>query len=64
MLIPYSISRDVKNQQSGIDLSVMSHEKAASPKEIKYYHVVVITNLPYYKRPEHGEDDRVQFMVS
>ena len=39
------------------------HEKVASAKQVKYYHVVVITSLPFYKRAEHSEEDTVQFMV-
>lgn len=55
--------REIKNLKSGIDMAVTSYEKASSLKQVKYYHVVVITNLPFYKRPEHSEDDTVQFMV-
>ncbi|XP_064383148.1 HCLS1-binding protein 3-like [Halichondria panicea] len=55
--------RGIKNKQSGVDLSVTGHEKAASAKQVRYYHVVVITNLPFYKRAEHSEEDTVQFMV-
>ena len=54
--------REIKNR-SGIDMSVNGYEKASTPKQVKYYHVVVITNLPFYKCPEHSEDDTVQFMV-
>lgn len=49
--------------ENGIDMSVPSHEQASSPKNVKDYHVVVITRLPFFKLPEHSEDSVVQFMV-
>ena len=54
--------RKVRNK-TGIDVSVASYEPAASAREVKDYHVVVITNLPFFKRPEHSKEDVVQFMV-
>lgn len=54
--------RVVKNK-TGIDVSVASYDSAATAKQVKNYHVVVITNLPYFKRPEHSKEDVVQFMV-
>ena len=50
--------------QSGIDISVPSHEPAAVPKLVKFYHVIVITTLPHFKTAVHSEDSVVQFMVS
>lgn len=59
----FFLKREIKNQKTGIDLSVTSHDPAPSAKQVKNYHVVAITRLPYFKHPEHGEDDVVQFMV-
>lgn len=44
-------------------MSVTSHESAPSARQVKDYHVVVITRLPHFKRGEHSEEDVVQFMV-
>lgn len=56
-------SRPLKNQKTGIDLSVTSHDSAPSARQVKDYHVVVITRLPHFKRAEHSEEDVIQFMV-
>ena len=56
--------RKIKNTTTGIDMSVLSHEAAPSPKQIKNYSVVVISNLPFFKLPEHSQDDTIQFTVS
>lgn len=56
-------SRPLKNQKTGIDLSVTGHDSAPSARQVKDYHVVVITRLPHFKRAEHSEEDVVQFMV-
>ena len=56
--------RPLKNAQTGIDMSVTSHDSAPSARQVKDYHVVVITRLPHFKRAEHSEKDVVQFMVS
>lgn len=52
----------VKNK-TGTDVSVASYEPAATAKQVKDYHVVVITNLAFFKLPEHSKEDVVQFMV-
>lgn len=54
--------RLLKNK-TGIDISVAGHDAAPSARQVKDYHVVVITRLPHFKRAEHSEDDVVQFMV-
>ena len=59
----YFTTRDVKNK-TGVDMSVTGHDSASSARQVKDYHVVVITNLPHFKLPEHSEEDVVQFMVS
>ena len=55
--------RKIKNEVVGIDVAVPSHDKANSPKQVKNYHVMVITRLPHFKDATHSEDDVVQFMV-
>lgn len=54
--------REVKNR-TGVDISVTSYDSAPTPKQVKNYHVVVITRLPFFKLGEHSEEDVVQFMV-
>ena len=56
--------RKVKNVDIGIDISVPSREHASAPKNVKKYHVLVITSLPHFKSPVHSEDAVVQFMVN
>lgn len=56
--------RQIKNVNTGTDINVPSFQKASSPRNVKDYHVVVISRLPHFKLPEHSEDDVVQFMVS
>lgn len=57
------IHRELKNVETGIDLSVPSHEDASSPKKVEYYHVVVISRLVYFKQGQHSPEDTVHFMV-
>ena len=49
--------------KTGIDASVTSYGPKGPPKQVKDYHVVIITKLPFFKQPHHSEDDTVQFMV-
>lgn len=63
-MIFYVFNREIKNVKTGTDISVPSFQKASSPRNVKDYHVVVISRLPHFKLPEHSEDDVVQFMVS
>lgn len=58
-----SATRELKNK-TGIEVSVTSYDPAPTPKQVKHYHVVVITNLPFFKLSEHSERDVVHFMVS
>ena len=55
--------RELKNVKTGLDLSVTGYDAAPSAKQVKNYHVVVITKLPFFKLPEHSEQDVVHFMV-
>lgn len=54
--------RELKNK-TGVDVTVTSYDPAPSPKHVKNYHVVVITNLPFFKLPQHSDTDVVHFMV-
>lgn len=63
-MIFYILIREIKNVKTGTDINVPSFQKASSPRNVKDYHVVVISRLPHFKQPEHSEDDVVQFMVS
>lgn len=60
--ISLTICREVKNK-TGLDVSVTSHDPAPTPKQVKNYHVVVITTLPFFKLPQHSDADVVHFMV-
>lgn len=44
-------------------MNVPSYVPADSPRNVKYFHVVVISTLPHFKSEEHSEEDTVQFMV-
>lgn len=44
-------------------MNVPSYVQADSPRNVKYFHVVVISTLPHFKSEEHSEEDTVQFMV-
>ena len=54
---------ELKNVETGIDISVPSYEDASSPKKVEFYHVVVISRLVYFKQGEHSPEDIIQFMV-
>ena len=56
--------RKIKNEAVGIDVAVPSHDKVSSPKQVKNYHVIVITRLPHFKDATHSENEVVQFTVS
>lgn len=62
LTVAFSLYRSIKNR-TGIDINVPSYEPANSPRNVQIYHVVVISNLPHFKLPEHNETDVVQFMV-
>lgn len=54
---------ELKNVETGIDISVPSYEDASSPKKVEYYHVVVISRLVNFKQGQHSPEDIVHFMV-
>lgn len=63
MAVKATVSSRKLKSSTGIEISVPSFEPAPTPKQVKNYHVVVITKLPFFKLPEHSEDEVVQFMV-
>lgn len=63
MAVKATISTRKLKCSTGIDISVPSFESAPTARQVKNYHVVVITKLPFFKLPEHSEGDVVQFMV-
>ncbi|XP_072175995.1 uncharacterized protein [Diadema setosum] len=57
-------SRQLKNIDTGLDISVPEFRKVKQLLTTdEEYHVIVITNLPYFKTTTHKPDDVVQFMV-
>ena len=59
-------NRELKNKITGIDLYVSDFQEIPHRlrKSTYLYHVIVITNLFYYKTKKHKEGDVVQFMVN
>ena len=58
------VPRSVRNVVTGIDASVPSFEKVANPRDVKHYHILVVTSKTNVKSGEHSADEVVQFMVS
>lgn len=57
--------REVKNKVTGVDIYVSDYQEVPHRLRNDYlYHVIVVSNLFYYKKREHRESDVVQFMVS
>ena len=58
------VYRDVKNQESGLDLSVPSYKEVPGlfGKNV-FYQVVAVSRLQCFKSPKHKDADVVQFMV-
>ena len=59
----FLVHSELKNVNTGLDLTVPSYEDASAPKKVKFYHVVVISRLVHFKQGEHSPEDVVQFMV-
>jgi hypothetical protein len=57
------LCRTVKNLNTRIDVSVPKVEKAANPRDVKRYYVLVVTKLVNVKTGEFSSDDVVQFIV-
>ncbi|XP_077990704.1 uncharacterized protein LOC144445026 [Glandiceps talaboti] len=64
MAAPIVTTRELKNTETGIDISIPTYEEIrgllASTTE---YHVIVISKLHYFKTPKHKDNDVVQFMI-
>ncbi|XP_061181606.1 HCLS1-binding protein 3-like [Saccostrea echinata] len=56
--------RELKNRETGIDITIprITQEKGLLQSTYEYQ-VVVVSNLPFFKSPKHKESDVVQFMV-
>ena len=55
---------DLKNKDTGIDISIPSHKEIPGLLTTTVeYHVVTVTILQCFKQPKHKETDVVQFMV-
>ncbi|XP_062595790.1 HCLS1-binding protein 3-like isoform X2 [Saccostrea cucullata] len=56
--------RELKNKETGIDITIprITQEKGLLQSTYEYQ-VVVVSNLPFFKSPKHKENDVVQFMV-
>lgn len=56
--------RELKNKDTGIDLSVPTYKEIKGLLGSSYeYHVMVVSNLSYFKTAKHKESDNVQFMI-
>lgn len=56
--------RELKNKDTGIDLSVTSYQEIPGTVLSTYeYQIVVVTNLSCFKLPSHKENDVVQFTL-
>ena len=59
-----SFCSEIKNKVTGVDIYVSDYQEV--PHRVKdehLYHVIVVSNLFYYKTRQHRENDVVQFMV-
>ena len=60
----FYISRELKNKDTGIDLSIPSYREVKGMLGSSYeYQVMVVSNLQYFKTAKHKESDNVQFVV-
>ncbi|XP_038051394.1 HCLS1-binding protein 3-like [Patiria miniata] len=57
-------SREIKNKETGLDIFVPEYREVSGMlTSYEEYHVIVITNLAYFKTIRNKADDNVQFMV-
>ena len=61
----FNVHRELKNKATGVDILVPQYEHiSGSFGGSVVYHVIVVTQLFYFKTPnKHKESDVVQFMV-
>lgn len=56
--------RELKNKESGIDISIPVYKEIKGLLHSSWeFYVVVVSNLQYFKSPKHKDNDVVQFMV-
>lgn len=61
----FIVCRELKNKETGIDLSVTSYtERKSMLGSVYEYQVMVASNLPVFKSAKHKDTDNVQFTVS
>ena len=59
------VSRQVKNTETGVDLSVTSYKEVKGLVGSQFlYQVMVVSNLPCFKLAKHRDTDTVQFTVN
>ncbi|KAL3892419.1 hypothetical protein ACJMK2_004627 [Sinanodonta woodiana] len=56
--------RELKNKDTGIDLSIPTYQEVPGRLgSVFEYNVVVVSRLSYFKSPKHKETDNVQFTI-
>lgn len=62
--VPSVNCRELKNKDTGIDLTIPTYKEIKGMLGSNYeYHVMVVSNLSYFKSAKHKKSDNVQFMV-
>lgn len=57
--------RELKNKDTGIDLSIPTYKEIKGMLGSSYeYQVMVVSNLSYFKTAKHKDSDNVQFLIS
>ena len=58
------VYRELKNKATGVDLSIPTVKGISSLLSSSFeYNIVVVSNLQYFKLPQHKDTDVVQFVV-
>ena len=64
MIIFFLFARELKNKETGIDISIPVYKEIKGLLNSSWeFYVVVVSCLPYFKSPKHKDTDVVQFMV-
>ncbi|XP_070533994.1 HCLS1-binding protein 3-like [Ptychodera flava] len=64
MAAPITTTRELKNKETGIDISVPKYEEIPGLLTTTIeFHVIVVSRLPYFKTAKHKENDVIQFMI-
>ncbi|XP_033640871.1 HCLS1-binding protein 3-like [Asterias rubens] len=65
MTAAIATSRELKNKETGLDISVPEYREVSGLlTKYEEYHVIVITRLSHFKTNRNKTDDTVQFMVT